>query len=171
MESVNADIFTIDGIANSLNVIKIQTIHHYVTGGAANVFNTIDIDDENNSIHLNIDKVSHSTSYQLKNISDAELRRCFKLVFELDGDLRQIAERTIQFVRLDKCNDPNYLYNIRTVEPFWNRPEWLQMWNERLYMHHHASIFAPPQSIWKQGLMQCVDNYNISRINHAAMYR
>lgn len=92
-----------------------------------------------------------------KFCSNAELRRCYKSVFETSPEIRKIAEETIIFVKLQKIETE---YHLVRIKPFWSHAKWPVLWNEHNAKKNRDKKANPDKYRWQKILSERVEAIN-----------
>lgn len=91
-------------------------------------------DIDGNSYPSNSKSISTRDENVNKRVTNKELRRCYKLCFLQDPELKevsQVALETIKFVKLTSQFAQKEEYKFVQLQPFWEKDDWNIHWQER----------------------------------------
>lgn len=108
----------------------------------------------NKNESLNIKKVATSL-FNGKDFTDSELRRCYKIFTHDNPLVRNLAERTIKFVKLTRSTvKVGYSlidhYFCEELPPFWTHVDWSKGWEQR--QSYRKKINKTAQGSWRREL-------------------
>ncbi|ASQ45117.1 hypothetical protein [Legionella clemsonensis] len=84
------------------------------------------------SVSLNIKSVAESHPMLGTYITDEELRHCFKMwMFETEPEFKEVIRETIKFVKLLPHPVEPESYQLQSIAPFWEKPEWAAALDKR----------------------------------------
>jgi len=93
----------------------------------------------------------------LKNIkssvTDAELRRCYKIATELGPEFREIAEQTFKYVKVQQDSKYSNLYHLEQIPPLWANSAWQLLWEDRQKIEKKP---AEKKTAWREILKKRV---------------
>lgn len=98
------------------------------------------VDIDNNPYPMTVESVTTKEAYLNQKFTHCELRRCYRMIYDLPPDLKEIstiAQASIKFVKVgnmiyDKTKPISLIdVSLSEVQPIWNNPNWKKAWDER----------------------------------------
>nr|HAT8713838.1 hypothetical protein [Legionella jordanis] len=108
-----------------------------------------------NNKKLVIAKVAEREDPYEKGVTQAELRRCFKIAHEFGERFSEVAKQTFKFVEL--TGDENG-YELKTVPPFWQDKLWQELWRERKESTVTDDASGNKNLFWRENYKKLIDD-------------
>jgi hypothetical protein len=72
-------------------------------------------------------------------VTSAELRRCYKIYAEFEGQFSDIVEKTCKFVRVVQDKNDESLYHLMSLPRIWKDPSWDKVCKGKLSKPNHKT--------------------------------
>lgn len=121
----------------------------------------IEKEDEKGICSLDLKKLAHTRNIP-GCITDEELRRAYKSYKEAGPEFQKIILDTLKFVRVKQNSQDHKLYELELLPPFWQNPEWENLWQERQEFKSqrgNKNYFLKYISFWNNEELKQVESF------------